>query len=52
MDRACSMHIKFWLDNLKGRDHVEDLGLILPGVNVMAQATVFDSCRYWEIYIK
>jgi hypothetical protein len=33
MGRACSthgrdeMHTKFWLENMKGRDHMEDLGI-------------------------
>jgi hypothetical protein len=27
MGRACSKHTKFWSENLKGRDHVEDVDI-------------------------
>jgi len=28
------MHIKFWSENLKGRDHSEDLGIDIIGIDV------------------
>lgn len=27
VDKTCSMHKRFWPENLKGREHVEDLGV-------------------------
>jgi hypothetical protein len=28
MKRKDEMHTKFWLENLKGRDHLEDLDVV------------------------